>query len=88
VDETDPEALNFRNFRSSVTVILTWDQVLVTLVRISSQGLPTHEIRYEIGQTFCGQTDVRTDRPEFQSIRSSPGDDLKSKAKTDDCLRK
>jgi len=35
----------------------------------------------EIGKTFCGRTnlrtDGRTDTPEFQSTRSSAGDDLK-----------
>jgi len=35
----------------------------------------------EIGETFCGRTDVRTygrteDTPEFQSTRSSVGDEL------------
>jgi len=33
----------------------------------------------EIGKYFCGRTDVRKDdTPEFQSTRSSPGDDLKT----------
>jgi len=31
----------------------------------------------EIGKTFCGHTDGQMDTPEFQSIRSLPGDDLK-----------
>jgi len=31
----------------------------------------------EIGKTFCGRTDGRTDTSEFQSTRSSVGDDLK-----------
>ena len=31
----------------------------------------------EIGKTFCGRTDGRTDTHEFQSTRSSVGDDLK-----------
>ena len=30
----------------------------------------------EIGKTFCGRTDGRTDTLEFQSTRSSVGDDL------------
>jgi len=32
----------------------------------------------EIHKTFCGRTDGRTDTPEFQSTRSSAGDDLKT----------
>jgi len=31
----------------------------------------------EIGKKLCGRTDGRTDTPEFQSTRSSVGDDLK-----------
>jgi len=31
----------------------------------------------EIEKTFCGLTDGRTDTPQFQSTRSSVGDDLK-----------
>jgi len=34
----------------------------------------------EIGKTFCGRTDGRTDTPEFQSTRSRRGDDLKMKS--------
>jgi len=69
-EETDLEKCNFRNFRSSVTLILTLDQVEVILVCICGRGQPTHQIRSKSKQNlFCGRTDVRTDRPEFQSIR-------------------
>ena len=70
-EEIDPEKCTFRNFGSSVT--LTLDRVEVTLVRIC--GAP----RTKLGRnrkTFRGRTDGRTDRPDFQSTRSSPGDDL------------
>jgi len=71
--EIDLEKCNFRNFRSSVTLILTLtlDRVEVTLVRIRGQGLPTHQIRSKLEKLFCGQTDVRMDRFEFQFITSS-----------------
>jgi len=38
------------------------------------QGLHTHQIRSKSEKLFVH---VRMDTPEFQSIRSSPGDDLK-----------
>jgi len=56
---------------------LTLDRVEVTLVRICGRGLPTHQIRWKSEKLFV---DVRTDTPEFQSTRSSVGDDLKTKA--------
>jgi len=46
----------------------------VIMVRISGPGLPTHQ-----SENFLwtdGRTAGRTDTPEFQSIRSSPGHDL------------
>jgi len=57
-------------------LIMTLDRVEVTLMRISGRGLPTHQIRSE--KLFVDiQTDKRSDTPEFQSIRSSLGNDLK-----------
>jgi len=41
-------------------------------MRISGRGLPTQQMRWKSDKRFV---DIRT--PEFQSIRSSPGDDLK-----------
>jgi len=76
MEEIDLEKCNFWNFRSSVT--LTFDGVEVTLVYISGQGLPMHQIRSKSEKLFVDVwTYRRTDTPEFQSIRSSPGDDLK-----------
>jgi len=43
-EEIDLEKCNFRNFGNSMTLTLTLDQVEVTLVRITGQGLPTHQI--------------------------------------------
>jgi len=65
-EETDLEKCNFWNFRSSVTLTLTLDRVEAILVHISCRGLPIHQIRSKLEKTFCG----RTDRPQFQSIRS------------------
>jgi len=50
-------------------------------VRICGRGLSTHQIRSKSEKLFVDvRTDVRTygrtDTPEFQSTRSSPGDDL------------
>ena len=73
-EEMDLEKCTFRNFESSVTLTLTLDRVEVTLVRICGQCLPTHQIRWKSEKLFV---DVRTDTPEFQSTRASPGDDLK-----------
>jgi len=70
------EKCNFRNFRSSVTLILTLDRVEVTLVRISGWGLPTHKIRSKSEKKTLWthtQTDGRMDRPQFRFIRSSQG---------------
>jgi len=67
----DLEKCNFRNFGSSVTLTLTLGQVEVTLVHICGRGLPTYQIKMEIGKTFCGRTYGQTDTPEFQSTRSS-----------------
>jgi len=83
-EEIDVEKCNFRNFRSSVTLILTLDLVEVTLVHIPGWGLPTHQIKSKSGKKLFvdGRTDVGlrtyrpTDRPEFQFIRSSLGDNL------------
>jgi len=78
VEETDLEKCNFCNFGSSVTLTLTLDQVKVTLVCICGRGLPTHQIRSKSEKLLVDvQMDGRTDTPEFQSIRSSPGNDLK-----------
>jgi len=61
-----------------VTLTLTLGGVEVTLVRMWSRS--THTPNYmEIGKTFCGRTDGLTDTPQFQSTRSSVGDDLKIK---------
>jgi len=79
--EIDLEKCNFRNFRSSVTLILTLDRIEVTLVCIPGQGLPAYQIRSKSEKLLCGRTDRRTDRPEFQFIRSSLGDDLINKRK-------
>jgi len=60
--EIDLEKCNFRNFRSSVTLILTLDRVEVTLVRIRGQGLPTHQIRLKLEKLFVDrQTYLWTD---------------------------
>jgi len=77
-EEIEVEKCNLRNFRSSVTLTLTLDQVEVTLVHISGQGLSTHTPnQIEIRKLFVdGQMYVQTDRPEFQSIKSLLGDDL------------
>jgi len=72
--EIDLEKCTFRNFGSSVTLTLTLDRVEVILVRICGRGLPTHQIRWKSEKLFV---DVRTDTPEFQSTRSSVGDDRK-----------
>jgi len=71
-EEIDLEKCTFCNFGSSLT--LTLDRVEVTLVRICGRGLPTHQIRWKSGKLLV---DVQTDTPEFQSTRSSVGDDLK-----------
>jgi len=77
-EEIDLEKCNFRNFRSSVTLIFTLDQVEVILMCISSGALPTHQIISKSEKHFVDvQTDGRTDTPEFQSTRSSLGNDLK-----------
>ena len=82
MEETDIEKCNFRNFKSSVTLILTLDQVEVILVHISGRGLPTYQIRWKSQKLFVdgptdGQTNVctdeQTDRSEFQFIRSCTG---------------
>jgi len=41
-EQIDLEKCNFRNFRSSVTFILTLDRVKVTLVCMRDRGLHTH----------------------------------------------
>jgi len=81
--EIDLEKCNFLNFGSSVTLTVTLDWVEVTLVCISGRGLPTDQIRSKSEKLFVDiLTDEQTyrwsDTPEFQSIRSSPGDDLKT----------
>ena len=76
-DEIDLEKCNFQNFRSSVTSTLTLDRVEVKL-RISGQGLSTHQIRLKSEKLFVdGRKYVcmygQTDRAEFsKSIRTSP----------------
>ena len=63
-----------------MTLTLTLDRVEVTLVRICGRALPTRQIRSKSEKKLCGgtngRTDGRTDTPEFQSTRSSSGDDL------------
>jgi len=82
-DEIDLEKCTFHNFRSSVTLTLTLDRVEVMLVRICGRGLPTYQIRWKSEKKLFvdiradGRTDGRT-TPEFQSTRSSVGDDLKT----------
>jgi len=50
--ELDQEKCNFRNFRSSITLILTLDRVKVTPLRISGQGLATYQIRSKSEKTL------------------------------------
>ena len=71
---------NFRKFKSPVTLTLSLDRVKV----ISGRGIPTHQI-WSKSENFLwtyGWTDGRacgrTDTLDFQSIGSSPGDDLKN----------
>jgi len=59
--EIDLEKCKFRNFRSSVTLILTLDRVEVKLVDKSGRGLPTHQIKSKSEKLFCGRTDGQTD---------------------------
>jgi len=59
-EETDLEKCNFWNFRSSVTLTLTLDQVAVILACICGRGQPTHQIRSKSKKTFLW-TDGRTD---------------------------
>ena len=72
---TDVEKCTFDNFGSSMTLTLTLDRVEVTLVRICGRGLPTHQIRWE-SENFLW-TYVQMDTRQFQSTRSSVGDDIK-----------
>jgi len=51
----DLEKCIFRNFSSSVTLILTLDRVEVTLERISGRGLPTHQIRSKLKKKLRGR---------------------------------
>jgi len=68
-EEIDLEKCNFGNFGSSVTLTLTLDGVEVTLVGISGQGLPTHQIRSKLEELLV---DVRTDgRTHLSSNRST-----------------
>jgi len=78
-EEIDLEKCTFRNFRSSVTLTLTLYRVEVTLMRICGRGLPTLQIRWKSEKLFVDVRTAggRTDTPEFQSTRSSVGDDLK-----------
>jgi len=80
-EEIDLEKCNFCNFRSPMTLTWTLNWVQVTLVRMSGQGLPIHQIRLKLEKLFADvRTDVWMDTSEFsKSIRSSPGDDLKIK---------
>ena len=67
-EETDVEKCNFRNYRSSVTLILTLVRVEVILVRISGRGLPTHQIRSKSEKLFVdGQTYIWTDGQTYLS---------------------
>jgi len=77
-EEMDLEKCTFRNFGSSVTLTLTLDRVEVTLVCISGQGLPTHQITWKSEKLFVDvRTDVRKDgwtdtTSNSRCIRSSP----------------
>ena len=71
---TDLEKCNFRNFRRSVTLILTLDRVEVI---ICSRGLPTHQIRSKSDKLFVAGW---TDRPEFQFVKSLLCDDPKTRS--------
>ena len=73
-EKIDIDKCNFRNFGRSVTLTWTWDWVEVTLVRISGQGLPTHQIRSKSEKIFCGHMDGRT-----HLSSNLLGDDLKIK---------
>ena len=75
-EQIDLEKCTFRNFGSSVTLALTLDRVVVTLVRICGRGLPTHQIRWKSEKIFV---DVRTDgRTHLSSnlLGHRRGDDL------------
>jgi len=41
-------------------------------------GLPTHQFEIEIGKTFCGRTDGHDFQYGSRSMRTLPGDDLKT----------
>jgi len=79
-EEIDLEKCNIRNFGSYMTLTLILDRVEVTLLHIRGRGLPTDQIT--VGRNrkknFLWMYG-RTDTPDFQSTRSSPGDDLKTK---------
>jgi len=79
VEEIEPEKCNFCNFRSSVTLTLTLDRVEVTLVQISSRGLPTYQIRVKSEKLFVDmRTDGRTDTTSNSNLLGhQPGNDLK-----------
>jgi len=68
-EEIDQEKCNFQNFRSLVTLILTLDRVEVTMMRISNQDLPTHQIRSKSDKLFVDRrTYVRTDGNSSNSL--------------------
>jgi len=69
-----PSIVHFSQLRKVRDLYLDLRSVEVTLVRIRGRGLPTHEIRWKSEKKICGRMDGRT--PEFQSTRSSVGDDL------------
>jgi len=62
MEETDVEKCNFCNVGRSVTLTLTLDRVVVTLVCICGRGLPTHQIRWK-SEKLCGRTYGRTSVP-------------------------
>jgi len=71
------EKCNFHNFGSSVTYTLDW--VKVTLYAYPVDVYPHTKLdgNRKNFLWIYGRMDWRTDTPEFQSIRSSPGNDLK-----------
>jgi len=70
--------VQFLQLQKLSVLILTLDQVEVTLVHTSGRALPTHQIRSKSDKTFCGWMYVWTDTPEFQCIRSLLNDDLQN----------
>jgi len=75
-EEIDLEKCNFRNFSSSVTLILVLDRGQSHADVHNQSRSTTHQIRSKSEKKLCGETCVWVDRPEFQFVRSSLGNDL------------